>query len=47
WLYTPSEAPADVLATAKIKLGTNYPRPIVDHSEARKRALAALATIKK
>jgi len=37
WIHQPWKAPAPV---------SNYPRPIVDHSQARKRALAALASIK-
>ncbi len=40
-LHAPWEAPATVLAAAGIRLGENYPRPLVDHQEARKDALAA------
>ena len=32
----------NLLAGAGITLGTHYPRPVVDHKEARRRALAAL-----
>ena len=46
WVHKPWEAPADALADAGIELGTNYPWPIVDHREARSRALAALQRIK-
>lgn len=40
WIHAPWNAPAAVLAEAKISLGETYPRPIVDHDFARKRALA-------
>jgi deoxyribodipyrimidine photo-lyase len=43
WIHEPWRAPADVLAQAGIKLGTSYPKPIVDHGWARNRALAAFA----
>ncbi len=46
WLHSPWTAPTDVLVEAGITLGSSYPAPIVDHNEARKRALAALATLK-
>jgi len=42
WLHRPWAAPADVLANAGVRLGETYPAPIVDHGQARKRALAAL-----
>jgi len=47
WLHKPWEAPADVRRKADVELGKNYPRPIVDHAEARVRALAALGTLKR
>jgi deoxyribodipyrimidine photo-lyase len=46
WLHAPWEAPGTVLADAGVRLGTHYPGPIVDHESARRRALAALATLK-
>jgi len=46
WIHEPSAAPTHVLESAGIRLGKDYPRPIVAHVEARKRALAALATLK-
>ncbi len=46
WIHDPWEAPADVLAEAGVELGEDYPRPIVDHGEARKAALAAYEEIK-
>lgn len=39
WIHNPWEAPEDVLKNADIELGTTYPKPIVDHAEARKKAL--------
>ncbi|MFH1566656.1 MAG: FAD-binding domain-containing protein, partial [Gemmatimonadota bacterium] len=41
WIHAPWEAPAAVLADAGVGLGRTYPKPIVDHPEARARALAA------
>lgn len=41
YLHAPWTAPATVLAEAKVVLGKTYPRPIVDHAEGRKGALAA------
>ncbi len=43
WIHAPWETPPSVLETAGIRLGRAYPKPIVDHATARKRALAALA----
>ena len=43
WIQRPWEAPAAVLAEAGVVLGKTYPGPIVDHVEARQRALAAFA----
>jgi deoxyribodipyrimidine photo-lyase len=45
-IHAPWQAPAATLAAAGVKLGETYPRPIVDHGQARERALAALAAIK-
>ena len=47
FLHRPWEAPADVLTKAAITVGETYPRPIVDHDTARRRALDALKTIQK
>ncbi len=46
-LHKPWQASPEVLAAAGIELGVTYPAPIVDHSAARARALAAYETIKK
>jgi len=41
WIHKPWLAPAAVLDAAGVALGKSYPRPIVDHDSARRRALAA------
>lgn len=41
YIHRPWEAPEHALREAGVKLGETYPRPIVDHAEARARALAA------
>ena len=41
WLHAPWTAPDEVLRGAGIRLGHHYPRPIVDLTEGRERALAA------
>lgn len=46
WIHAPWQAPANVLKAAAVELGADYPKPIVDHATARKRALAALAGIR-
>jgi deoxyribodipyrimidine photo-lyase len=38
-IHAPWDAPAAVLGAAGVRLGVNYPRPIVDHDVARKRFL--------
>lgn len=45
-LHSPWTAPPGVLADAGIRLGETYPRPIVDHGAARRKALDAFAHIK-
>jgi len=42
-IHAPWEAPPLVLAEAGVRLGATYPRPIVEHVEARAAALAAFA----
>jgi len=46
YLHAPWTAPADVLADARVRLGHEYPRPMVDHDEARRRTLAAFEVLK-
>jgi len=44
-IHNPWEATTRQLDDAGVVLGETYPRPIVDHKEARRRALAALASL--
>lgn len=46
FLHKPWEAPTLILEAAGVRLGQNYPQPIVDHKEAREAALAAYSTLK-
>ena len=46
FLHKPFEAPEAVLREAGITLGQTYPKPLVDHSVARNRAMAAFTQIK-
>jgi deoxyribodipyrimidine photo-lyase len=45
FIHKPWEAADSVLADAGVRLGQNYPAPIVDHGSARRRALAAFAAL--
>ena len=44
-IHAPAKAGVLLLRGAGITLGRDYPEPIVDHAEARKLALAALAVV--
>ena len=46
FVHAPWTAPSEILRDAGVRLGATYPRPLVDHAEARARALAALKAIK-
>jgi deoxyribodipyrimidine photo-lyase len=46
YLHAPWTAPDRVLAEAGVRLGSSYPAPIVDHKQARQRALDAFQQIK-
>jgi deoxyribodipyrimidine photo-lyase len=46
WIYKPWKAPASILEQAGVKLGRDYPFPMIAHDKARERALAALKSIK-
>ena len=46
YLFNPWEAPEDVLVSANVKLGQNYPLPIVEIGSSRQKALEAFATTK-
>jgi deoxyribodipyrimidine photo-lyase len=45
-IHAPDRAPPLALSTVGVMLGKTYPAPIVAHEDGRRRALAALATIK-
>jgi deoxyribodipyrimidine photo-lyase len=45
WLHHPWEAPVALLQQAGVTLGRDYPLPVIDHAQARDRALAAYARI--
>lgn len=45
-IHAPWLAPAMVLAGAGVTLGSTYPRPIIDHDQARKATLARYAVVK-
>jgi deoxyribodipyrimidine photo-lyase len=45
-IHAPQSAPPEILRACGITLGQTYPRPIVDHGEARNQALAALTKMK-
>jgi len=46
YLYHPWDAPVKVLKDAGIKLGQDYPHPIIDIKGSREKALAAFAALK-
>ena len=47
YIHKPWEAPSAMLNEAGIVLGETYPRPIIDHREARQRALDAYEEVKR
>lgn len=47
WIHQPWAAPPQILGDCGVRLGRDYPRPVVDHQKARVDALAALATLKR
>jgi deoxyribodipyrimidine photo-lyase len=46
WIHQPWAAPRDVLATAGVELGRDYPRPVVDPRTSRSLALERFAGLK-
>jgi len=46
FLHKPWEAPEIVLRGAGVRLGVDYPRPIISHAEGRARALSAYAALR-
>ena len=47
YLFNPWDAPADILARARVRLGSDYPKPIVEVKASRQRALDAFAQMPK
>ena len=47
WIHRPFEAPAPVLAEAGVRLGSDYPHPLIAHPAARQRALTAFGAVKR
>jgi deoxyribodipyrimidine photo-lyase len=47
WIHQPDQAPSEVLKVAGVKLGRDYPEPIVSHAIAREVALEAFAQIRR
>ncbi len=45
YIHCPWEASSSVLAASGVQLGITYPKPIIDHAWARKRALALYAKL--
>ncbi len=45
-IHSPWKVSRDALASAEVTLGETYPRPIVEHAQARARALAAFAEMR-
>ena len=46
YIHKPWEAPDIILRGANLRLGVDYPRPIMDHAKGRARALAAYAEMR-
>lgn len=46
WTHRPWEAPVEVLTGIGVRLGRDYPQPIVDHAAARRAALAAFRSLR-
>lgn len=47
WIHRPWEAPLNVLKNAGVELGVDYPKPIIDHAQARKKALSIMHSLAK
>lgn len=47
WIHRPWEAPPNVLTAAGVELGKTYPRPLVDHKQARDKLLAAFNALRR
>jgi deoxyribodipyrimidine photo-lyase len=44
-IHEPWAAPTEILRQAGVRLGKDYPLPLVDHAEARQRALAVFSAV--
>ncbi len=42
YIHNPWEAPPEIRRSAGLRLGDNYPKPVIEHKTGRERALAAL-----
>ncbi|MCW2237177.1 cryptochrome/photolyase family protein [Azospirillum canadense] len=47
WIHKPWQSPDSVLKDAGVRLGREYPHPVVEHDDARDRALAAFAMVRR
>ena len=47
YLYTPWECPSEILSEINLKLGVDYPFPVVDIKLSREKALKAFSILKK
>lgn len=47
YIHAPWQAPSEILAKAGVRLGKDYPEPVVDHDAARKRALFVYSRMRK
>ncbi|WP_068468103.1 cryptochrome/photolyase family protein [Candidatus Protochlamydia phocaeensis] len=45
WIHQPWAAPDEIIRRAGVQLGIDYPNPIVDHAQAREKALEAYAKL--
>jgi deoxyribodipyrimidine photo-lyase len=46
YIHKPWEAPSQIRVQAGLRLGISYPNPIIDHAEARARALSAYQSLR-
>lgn len=47
WIHEPWNAPKEILKQANVILGKTYPKPIIEHEEAKKQAVAYYKKLKK
>lgn len=46
YIHSPWEAPIEEQRRARVRIGSDYPHPVIDHKHARERALEAFQTMK-